>query len=521
MEKRKYDHESIKFCYQKAYLDPTDLWQGMLNYSNDVVRRRDSQKRPIEGDKRLDFYRFITKKHPFKMLQACRGSWKSSICCADYGTWRIAREFFLTGESNLRILVASESLKLAERNLRWQKIIMEWRPRFIELFGDHRPKEKGGYLWGNKGLTSRFRIDPRLIENTITPFGLESASSGFHYDLIICDDLQAERTTTTKDQIEKCYDYYRLLHSILDPHGEMIILCTRWHELDVYQKIEDENQYAGAKEKFKILRVPATNDETGKLNFPNILDEKKLNDLRRKQGPFIFSCQYDLKPVPDERKTIKSQWIRFVTPQHYRQKHLNVYTSADFAWTEVRKGDFRRSSMPDFTVILTVAVDEQWNYIFLDAFRARCSKSEAVSELYRQWETHQAKTVVLQKYDQRGVKEMIEQYGHIEGKYMFVEWIAYPPGQGKVTRIENLLQPAFAAKKVFLLPNMQWFIDEELLDLPKPKYDDAMDALCNIIRISKPALKTTVDLELEAQQRRIRMLKAGLNPYEEREDCVH
>jgi phage terminase large subunit-like protein len=225
--------------------------------------------------------------------------------------------------------------------------------------------------------------------------------------------------------------------------------------------------------------------------------------------------------VPDEKRTIKSEWIKFRNPYHLRQKHLNVYTSADFAWTEMKRSDFRFFNDTATTEIYTIAVDERWNYIFLDQYRKRCNKVEAIEELFRQWDTHKTDTVVLQKYDQRGVKEMIEQYAFEHHKAMYVQWITYPPNLGKVARFETLLQPNFAAYKIYLMEGMQWFIDEELMDLPRPKFDDGMDCLSNIIRYAKPAHRTHVDDEISAQKRRIMLLKKGVDPWAPKEDFIH
>ena len=145
---------------------------------------------------------------------------------------------------------------------------------------------------------------------------------------------------------------------------------------------------------------------------------------------------------------------------------------------------------------------------------------DAIDELFRQHKVHQTKTVILQKYDQRGIKEMIEQHAYETNQWMHVEWIAYPPNLGKVARFETLLQPAFASLKVFLIEGMQWFIDEELLDMPRPRFDDGLDTLSNIIRHAKPAHKTALDEEVNLQKRRIARLKAG-HGIENTADFVH
>lgn len=525
--------EVATWAFKKGYFDATDLQWSFYNFTNEVIDRKDDvtgNRIPKDGsDRRIEFFSFLTnQKSKFKMLQASRKTWKSSIGAVDYPLWRIGREYFLTDESSIRIMNASEATPLAYRNTTWQKNIMEFNPRFRRFGGEHRTTAKSA-IWGRMGILSAQRKNLNIGENTITPFGISSASAGFHYNLVICDDLQAERTSTSRDQIEKCYDFYRLLHSILAREGEMVILSTRWHEIDIYSRIEEENQYANDRDRFDILKIPGKAPDTkdddgkvieGKFQF-EMFDDEEWEYLRRKHGPYLFSCQFELLPVPDELRTIKKDWIKYRNRFHLQQKSLNVYTSADFAWTEIKRSDFRRSKQFDFTVIFTVAVDEQQNFIFLDQFRKQCAKSESVKELFRQWEVHNSITTILQKQDQRGVKEMIEQYAHDHNKAMYVEWITYPHSLGKVARFETLLQPNFAAHKVFLLENMQWFVEEELMGLPRPKYDDGMDTLANIIRCAKPAKRAGTTDEVSAQKRRIQILKAGGDPWEPKVDFVH
>ena len=159
-------------------------------------------------------------------------------------------------------------------------------------------------------------------------------------------------------------------------------------------------------------------------------------------------------------------------------------------------------------MILTVAVDEDWNYIFVDWFREQCSKLTAVEEIYRQHYAHGSIMTVIQKYDRTQIQDTLEQHSYVEGKMPYFEWVIYPPQQSKTARIETNLQPLFAKSKVFLLENMSWFT-EDLLDFPRSRTLDGLDALCNVIHVAKPTFRTKMKKVSTALQRRIKMLKAG------------
>jgi len=504
------DNNIVKYCLQRAYFDSDDLAESFRMYSQDICGRK------LDSDRRLEFFPFCTSGKRNKMIQAARGSWKSSICVVDYATWRHGRDFLISDyESRNRTLFASEVLELARRNMRWALRIMRSK-RYMDLVGDHKAREKEGFPWGVQEMVSAYRKDTTLGDPSMMPMGANAERTGFHFDLILCDDLEAERSSATSDMIENCWDFFRLLFSILDPKGEIQLVGTRWHSDDIYARIEEENETMDDDEKFDILKIPAKDPETKELNFPAILSEKKLDTLKKRQGNVIFSCQYDLNPVSDEDKVFDASWVKPIQPYMLQQNNMHTYVTADFAWTVVKKQDFRRGRIrSDWTVILTVSIDEDWNYIITDWFRDRCSTWDAVGELYRQWEVNKAKMVILQKYDSRGVSETLEQYGYDRGLHMPVEWIAYPPEGGKAARIANLVQPRFKDKKVYMAPNMiQWILQDEVLDFPRAKHDDALDALCNVIKMGKPPARTKLKHRLTREQREVKLLKAGIDPVE-------
>ena len=431
-----------------------------------------------------------------------------------YVVWRIGREYFLTGKSTIRVLFASEVLELATRNLKWCKQIMDWNPAYQEICGVHKPPRADAQGWGAKGITSRFRRETKHPEPTIMPMGIDAERQGFHFDLMILDDMQAMRTVSSAEQIERVWTFYRLLHSILHKSGEMILLGTRWHYDDIYSRIEEHNKTEEEEFQFIIRKFPDYDPaKEGKVPyFPTVLPENELRKRRSKHGAYLYSAQYALDPVPDEERVFKEAWIKYRTPQMLNQPKLNVYTSADFAYTEENVWRKKHGGhIPDYTVIFTVAVDERWNYIFIDWYRERCSKLNAVREVFRQHYAHGSIMTVLQKYDRTQIADTLEQYAVAEaGRMPYFEWVTYPPRQSKIARIETNLQPLFEQHKVFLLENMSWFVRDELLDFPRGRSFDGLDALCNIVHVAKPTTRTKMKVLDNPTVRRIKALKAGV-----------
>jgi len=507
-QKEKAGREAVNYCLSRAYTSWTTPAPAFYYFCHDILGYTDMYP-PFHNP----ICRFAVSPWRFKMLQACRGSFKSSIATYGYILWRMAQEYIQTGKVNTRYLIACENMTLALKFLQGVKQVCEKNPLFIELFGNHVPEKMDTQRWTDFKLTSKFKDDWRKAEPTVSAIAIDADRTGFHVDEVICDDLETERNSASREQIDGCWQFYRLLHSIREPnHGKMTIVSTRWHYDDIYQRILDRNKKSKPEYQYRTLIKPAV--QGGKLTFPTRYDWDTLDELRNEQGSYIFSCQYLLDPVPEAERKFKAAWIKHSTPQHYTQPRLRTFTGCDFAFTEQSMVDAGEVRKADYTVIFTVDVDEVWNFIFRDWFRKRCSKLEAVEEMFRQCSQHNSLCAALQKYDRSQMKEVIDIYAHDRAhpRHMpRIEWIPYPSSQKKQDRIETTLQPLFEAGRVFLMPGMDWF-EKELLDFPHAAYDDGADAFCNIVKVSKPPPRTQIKPYDNPILRHIKRLHRGLDP---------
>lgn len=525
----KFDNEgsgdAALFCRRKAYFDSDNLSESFYKYCQDIVMEGFGSSSQLDPEQHMKMCRFITGKHNRKLLLASRGSFKSTIGALGYATWRVAREVVLTGESRLRILFASENLSTAKRNMMFVKNLMEWSKSFIELAGEHKGEKADRQTWGVYSITSQFRSDPAIGEPTFSPIGIQAGRVGFHFDIVICDDLQAWTMSTTPEQIDNVDEFFKLLFSMLvqDGTAEFLILGTRWHNDDIYQRIKDRNDRMDKRQlsarKFKVLEMPARDKRNGSITFTTIYTESLLQEIRETQGARIYANQYMLEAVDEEEIKLKHEYLQYWTPKMIKGRRLNLYVTCDFAFTKV-DSTYRgnRSKRLDYTVILTVGIDDDWNYFVLDWFRERCSKRSAIREFYRQFfsalpglsvETKPI-SVLMQKFDRAQIKETIDQYAYEVNKYVYIEWISYPSTASKYARIESSVVPLFEAGHIFIPPNMQWFVNAEYDKFgSRQGHDDALDALCNVAYYSNPVVKQKDRPRLNKNQIRISRLKAG------------
>lgn len=155
-----------------------------------------------------------------KLLCIPRGCLKSTIACVAYPIW------LLLNNPNLRILIDSELYTNSKTFLREIKGQLE-RPEFIELFGSFKRDP-----WNEGEITIKQRTKI-LKEASITCSGIGATKVGQHYDVMIMDDMNGAQNSQTPEACEKVIAHYRGNISILEPDGILVIIGTRWSELDL------------------------------------------------------------------------------------------------------------------------------------------------------------------------------------------------------------------------------------------------------------------------------------------------
>lgn len=154
-----------------------------------------------------------------KLIVLPRGCYKTSVAAIAYPIWEIIKN------PNIRILLDSELWSLSRNSLREIKSHIQG-DKFQECFP-----------W-KLALSNQDEIiiSSRTIhkkEPTLTASGIGAGKTGQHYDLIIADDLSSERNALKPETAEKVVNHYRMYTSILDPGGRIVVIGTRYSELDL------------------------------------------------------------------------------------------------------------------------------------------------------------------------------------------------------------------------------------------------------------------------------------------------
>ncbi len=419
---------------------------------------------------------FAASEGERKLILEPRGSLKSSVVTQSYILWRLVRD------PNLRVLVDSEEHARAKAFVSAIKATIEQNENFRELFGKlDANKNKPTWTWTESAFTisTRTKFTP---EANVMCMGLDSTRIGYHYDLIVMDDMVSDQNTRTDAQIKKVVDHYQLMLSILDPGKEMIVIGTRWHFADLYGYLlsKDEARVKkGRLPQWKTLIRSAIRQD-GSLLWPERLTREFLMGMREEQGSYKFSCQYLNDPTGGEDASFKREWLKFYT--ELPETPLTVSIVMDPSLGKTKKSDY--------TAITIQARDYHNNRYMVRVMRGRWNPTKALQMVVyaRQWviDTYGLtsrvgiETQAFQWVLAHNLREMMKK-GRIPvfkihelqrttdtTKHLSIEKLVPIFEQGLVHLRGKSVENCSAGAK---------FLIEEYLQFPTGKYDDIMDTL--------------------------------------------
>jgi len=332
-------------------------------------------------------------------------------------------------------------------------------------------------FYGNRMETSpdfqRWREDQIRLKGLQDDASFTASSPGhektsFHYELIIIDDPHDENNSETADQIEKVIRHIKLLLSVLEPNGRMLIDATRWATHDALQ---------WAIEKLDLLDVMEESadpeDRVGKPAFwPRVFTSEFLEKQRKRQGVYIYSCMYRNKPVPREKQKFLPEWIKYYDA--YPVCPLNKYLLVDpvpIPKEERRKGDHAAF------VVTGIAPDGK--VYVLEAIRRRPRSLTEVAELILfLLDKHNPLAVGIETVaGQTTYRAAVDHICRTEHKRQVPwQWLKTSSLKGKEQRILGLV-PYVENGNLLIRPQMT-DVEEELLRFPDSRHhDDLIDAL--------------------------------------------
>lgn len=413
------------------------------------------------------------------LLLLPRGTFKSSVVTVSFALQ------FLLNEPNARILIDSETFSKSKAFLREIQDHLISNDKYREVFKAIHgmypfEKKSTAKLWTDSEIILPMRTRP-LKEPTISCAGIDVTKNGMHYDLIICDDLHSEKNVTNSEQITQVIDHYKLAFSLLDPGKPMIVIGTRWHELDLYGHIIDFEQ-----EDFNILKKSAYNPDNS-LFFPQVLSEEALEKIRRRQGASIFSKQYLNEPVSDENATFKREYITRKPWAQVEGRPINWYWLVDPSYTDPRGS----GQYSDFAAFVLCGMDYQRDLYVRYVIRQKMTYSDIIDKMFelnsdpRFKDIHNPKWI-LEVIGTKSLSYELSNEQRRKNTWLNVQEIKSRQ-DSKEERIRGLA-PFYESGHIYHIQECPQIeeLEIELVQFPTGRHDDIIDCLANVLEFASP-----------------------------------
>jgi hypothetical protein len=236
----------------------------------------------------LDMVRNIAWRNLFVCMP--RGYFKSSMMTVGFVIWKIINN------PNIRIAIACDNLTLGKTFLKQlQNIVLspQFRavfPNLIPPYPPHSPKSD----WASRGFSIN-RSNTSIKESTVTLLSPGSKTEGFHFDLIIGNDLVNEENYNSQTKRDRTKRFWQNFPNLKDnPNTPVVVEGTFWHEDDLYNDLVIDNP------EYDIFYLPLY-DSYGNITFPEKFTPELIERIKNQVGDLMFATQYLLTPIASER----------------------------------------------------------------------------------------------------------------------------------------------------------------------------------------------------------------------------
>lgn len=402
-----------------------------------------------------------------KLIMLPRGTFKSTISTISLPVW------LHWHDPNLRIMIDNESYKNSKKFLSETKGILTNNELLKNIVVD----ENGEFLLEpNYKIPGGFTEDSIIYKKRTVPSkepslfcsGVDTAVTGMHPDVIIMDDLVSERNVTTDDQIAKVKQHYRFAYSLLEPGGILIVIGTRYHMNDLYSDIIEDDT-------FDVIIRPAI-DENGKLFFPSRLGHKRLEELKKSQGIYIFNSQYMLNPISDDNAIFKPDWIQYYEEEDV-PSNINTFITVDLAISQKQTADY--------TVVMVSSVDSDGKIYIREYVRNRFTPQETADVIFKLSEKYKkqrllkvgVESVAWQRAMLYFLRDEMRKRGH------FFPLVELKADTDKIRRAHALAP--YVENGAFFIKKEMKELYQEMMEFPFGKHDDTVDAAAYIPQIMR------------------------------------
>jgi predicted phage terminase large subunit-like protein len=208
----------------------------------------------------------------------------------------------------------------------------------------------------------------------------------------------------------------------------------------------------------------------GSLFFPEKLSKEFLESAKKTMGSVLFANQYLNEVFPSDDQKFNQKWFRYyeVAPPGLTYAFVDPAISVE--------------DDADYSAFIVVRTTETGDIYVLLANRYRINPSEIVNKIFELQKEFNCELIGVESVAyQKALLFMLDE--EMKRRTEFIPVLACNPGTSKTKEMRILsLVPRFEWGRMFF-PQGASDLEEELLQFPRGRHDDLIDALQQVTEI--------------------------------------
>lgn len=435
---------------------------------------------------------------------------------------------------DVAIMIFQSNLEKAEIILGEIKKHFQYNQLFRQLFPEHCPVSSKADDFGTK---SKFTTKARgrsvtRKEETIMASSIDAGSSGIHVDVMKFSDIVEPSNTGTSEQMTSVTKSFNMAENLLvGPNYWIDVEGTRYSYEDTYGYIIKLNKETPIDKRIwkiharscykKLLPKGAEPKFTPEeLNLPDYINEKGECELhwddpergftfaqyesKRRADQYIFSAQQKNTPMGgvDGKEIFPVIAIgdniyprKLITRKKFQQNVRVAFwiATVDTAYTNKERSNYSAITIAAFASDGRVYVNEIIHGKFLpdELIKHICGlvKNNRVGNtssgpLIMEYGKKLKSINIEETGFTVGLRVSLDNFQQTNNIFLPIEMIKRDNQLRKEERIQNTLQPYYAADKLIFLEDLlpMQHLAEELRQFPKSSTDDILDTLADLFQ---------------------------------------
>ena len=298
--------------------------------------------------------------------------------------------------------------------------------------------------------------------------GVGGAITGRGADLLIIDDPHSEQDALSMTAMEGAWEWYTSgPRQRLQPKGAIVLVMTRWSQIDLTQRLLDQQKEPLA-DQWEVIEFPAIFPDTEKPLWPEFWSLDELLKVKASLPGIKWNAQWMQTPTAEEGSIIKREWWNEWTHDSLPAVQY-IIQSYDTAFSKKQTADFSAISTWG---VFRPSEDSPDSIILLDCQKGRWDFPDLkriAQEEYKYWEPDMV--LIEAKASGTPLTHELRRLG--------IPVVNYSPsrGQDKHSRMHSVA-PIFESGLVWA-PQKQFADDmiEECASFPFSAHDDLCDTM--------------------------------------------